>query len=184
MSARIAERDYQSDDNRQSVEASETRQWLQLINRLGAILEVDTTNAEVIHSIAVAHNALGDSKTARYMLGWVIEIAPDYADAHRDLAILLADEGYVLEAANSAICAVELDPLDDQSVSVLRKVRARVSAAKSAGTKGRRPQGLSQTQVDACLARINSTLRHASSVRSEAARSSEADEDTDLRKAA
>ncbi len=170
MPVRITRTDNDADAKRLGMEALKARQWLEAVNRLGAVLEVDPTDIEALYGIANAHVSLGDTKTARAMLGRAIEVSPDFRPAHLDMATLLAHEGRVLESVDSAIRAVELDPFDPEAVTQLSKIRGMVAqlrpASKKKGKKQRQTQGPAQSQIDAALSRINSALNHASHVRS------------------
>lgn len=151
-----------SNDKQLSMETLKTRHWIESINRLGAVLEIDPTNVEAMYSIAVAHNELGDSKTAQSMLGRAIAIEPNHAGMHHDLAALLSDDGRYLEAANSAIRAVELEPENDEFVSLLSRISAHIYEGKlTCKRQSRKP---AQLRIDAILSRINSTLLYASSI--------------------
>jgi len=172
MPVRIAKSDASGSARELGFEAFRSKRWLEAINLLGSALDHDHTDAEAMHAIAVAHNALGDPKTARAMLGRAIKADPDFADAHRDMAILLGNEGRALEAAEHACRAVEIEPSNRESLELLGRIRGMVCAAKPSSKKKSNKHGHSQAEIDACLARINATLRHAASSRAEVTDSS------------
>lgn len=161
MPVRVAKSDAGGSARELGFEAFRSKRWLEAINLLGSALDNDHTDAEAVHAIAVAHNALGDPKTARAMLGRAIKADPDFGDAHRDMAILLGNEGRSLEAAEHACRAVEIEPSNRESLELLGRIRGMVCAMKPSAKKKTKKDGHSQAEIDAWLARINSTLRHA-----------------------
>ena len=168
MPIRIAKSDAGGSPCELGMQAFKEKRWLEAISFLGSALDHDPQDTEMIRCIALAHNALGDAKTARSLLGKAIAARPDFAEAHRDMAVLLANDGRPMEAAEHASRAVELDPWNDESLTILNRIRAQAGAIKPASkkAKGKRPtRKLAQSKVDACRGRMNSALRTAIRVR-------------------
>jgi len=161
MPLRVTKTD--ADDRELGLRAVRERSWQQAITHLGNALVSDPDDVEAMNGLALAHNALGDGKTARSILARAKDIAPDFAETYRNLARLLADEGRSLEAADSACRAVELDPANREAVELLEGIRTQLRAVKPVGKKKgkkrRQTTGPTQADIDSRLSHISSALR-------------------------
>lgn len=104
----------------------------------------------------------GDNKAARALLWKAIESDPNQARAYHSLAALLVKDGRVIDAADHACKAVELDSSDSSAIEILARVKTLLRVAKPApkAKSGKKAAKLGPTQadIDAKLRRINSLL--------------------------
>jgi len=165
MPLRVTGADSQGNEKELGLQAFREGRWFDAIEYLGKALDADPADVGAMNALAVAHAALGDGKKARSVLGRATEVAPDFGETYLNMAVLLAREGRILEAADNACRALELDPSSTRLVSVLEKIRAQIRSLKPAsckkGKKQRQAAGPSQADIDSRLAHINSALRKA-----------------------
>ena len=126
-----------------------------------------------IISQAMTIAARGDNRSARSLLWKAIEADPSRAQAYYNLAALLVKDGHVIDAADHACKAVEIDPTDPDAIEILTKVKTLLRATKpapkaKAGKKAGK-KGLSQADIDSKLRRINSLLSAAAPAKPKAA---------------
>ena len=126
-----------------------------------------------IISQAMIIAARGDNKSARSLLWKAIEADPNRAQAYYNLAALLVKDGHVIDAADHACKAVEIDPTDRDAIEILTKVktllRATKPAPKAKSGKKAGKKGPSQADIDSKLRRINSLLSAAAPAKPKAA---------------
>jgi len=151
-----------ADAKQAGLQALQDKCWLEAAGYLEKAMEQDPSDVEVMNALALAQHGLGDGKAARSTLGRAAKLAPDYPGTYRNLAVLLASEGRVLEAADNVCRAVELDPADEQSLRLLRELRGVVRTIKPPAKKQSRKQGRtsgpSQEDINSRLRRMNSAL--------------------------
>jgi tetratricopeptide (TPR) repeat protein len=158
-----------ADHRRVGLQAAHEKRWSEAAVHLEKALAAKDDDIDAMNALALAYDALGDGKSARSILGRAITVAPDFAPTYANLAVLLAKEGRVLEAAQEACRAVELDPSDAESIRAAEHIRALLRTIRPAKKKGkkRHASGPTQAQLDSCLARINSVLKKANARASE-----------------
>jgi len=136
--------------------------WHDAIRLLQGEDDMDSLNA-----LALSYNAVGDGVNARRTLCRALEVFPNHAVTHQNLAVLLAREGRFLEAARSACRAVELDPSHEEAYRVLKRAREMVRSLKPVPKrkKSKRHSGPTQAEINAVLTRMNSLLSGSGSIR-------------------
>ncbi|MEN6371794.1 MAG: tetratricopeptide repeat protein [Armatimonadota bacterium] len=144
------------------------KHWLEAVSHFEKELENNPNDATVTNYLALAYDNLGDSKKARTILGEAIKVMPDFADTYRTLSLLLSRDGRILEAADNACKAVELDPSNRDSVNFLKKIRANICDLKPAnkckGNKHKVNHSPTQEDINSRLRRLKSALNKADSV--------------------
>ncbi|MEN6520916.1 MAG: tetratricopeptide repeat protein [Armatimonadota bacterium] len=158
----------QSINKQLGLRAYSEKRWIEAVSYLEKELENNPTDATVMNYLALAYDNLGDGKKARTILGDAIKAVPGFAGTYRSLSLLLSRDGRILEAADNACKAVELDPSNQDSVDSLKKIRANIRglkpANKSKGNKHKVKHGLSQEDINTRLRRVKSALAKAESV--------------------
>ena len=126
-----------------------------------ATARVQPDGGDII-SQAMTIAARGDNKSARALLWKAIETDPSLARAYHNLAALLVKDGHIIDAADHACKAVEIDPTDPDGIEILTRVKTLLRATKpspkaKAGRKAGK-KGPNQADIDSKLRRINSLL--------------------------
>jgi len=165
MPLRLSGPDSQGNEKELGLQAFREGRWFDAVEYLEKALDIDPADVGAMSTLALAHDRLGDGKKARSILCRATETAPDFAETYLNLAVLLVREGRILEAADNACRALELDPSNTRLAGILERVRAQIRSLKPAGRKKRKKHGRTggpaQADIDSRLARINSVLRKA-----------------------
>jgi tetratricopeptide (TPR) repeat protein len=152
------------------IQALRSRNWLEAIDHFQNALDADPADVEVLNYLAVAQSALGNAKEARSTLGRAIALSPEFSEPYRNIAVLLANDGRFLEAAENACRAVELDPKSDKNVEVLISIRSSlrelIPKAKKSRRKRRKATEYTVEEINSCLAKIKDTLKKIATVKS------------------
>ena len=167
MPLRITETEDQGNHRELGLLAFTEDRWLDATEHLEQAVEDDPTDADAANALAHAYSSLGDKKKARSILGHAVENIHDSVEIYRNFAALLFDGGRILEAADSACKAVDIDPSGSELANMLERIRAQVKSIKPVSTKKAKKQnapGFTQGEINARLADINKALRKIASV--------------------
>lgn len=163
MPVRVKKAEAVGNEKELGLSALREKRWSEAADYLEKALSAFPTDAEIMNALAVAYVAMGNSKSARTILGQAVRVSPEYSETYRNLALLLANEGRVLEAADNACRAWELSPSNPESVRVLREVQQmlrKLTPATRKEKKSKRATGRpTRAEVDARLAKINQFLK-------------------------